>query len=82
MENYLFKTFFKQKKKGPDAVAQNVIKAVAKSDQSYQQSLDSSYATMSDTTFKALRRALPITRTKIDWNKIRNYKIGGDMSQK
>jgi len=67
---------------GPDAVAQNVIKAVAKSDQSYQQSLDSSYATMSDTTFKALRRALPITRTKIDWNKIRNYKIGGDMSQK
>jgi len=67
---------------GPDAIAQNIIKAVAKADQGYQQSLESSYATMSDTTFKALRRALPITRTKIDWNKIRNYKIGGDMSQK
>jgi len=66
----------------PDVVAKNIITQVAKADQVYQQSLDSSYQTMGETTFKALRRALPITRMKIDWNKIRNYKIGGDMSQK
>jgi len=66
----------------PEATAQNIIKAVAKADQAYQQSLDTSYQTMGETTFKALRRALPITRMKIDWNKIRNYKIGGEMSQK
>jgi len=66
----------------PDVIAKNVITQVSKSDQAYQQALDASYQTMGDTTFKALRRALPITRTKIDWNKIRNYKVGGEMSQK
>jgi capping protein alpha len=65
----------------PDAIAQAAQKAVAKADLGYQQSLDASYATMGDTTFKALRRALPITRQKIDWNKIKNYKIGQDVAK-
>jgi capping protein alpha len=66
----------------PSATASTVIKAIIKAEQAFHASLDTSYTTMGDTTFKALRRALPITRTKIDWNKIRTYKLGNEMSQK
>jgi len=67
---------------GNDATAQAALKQIAKAEQAFQQSLDTSYATMGDTTFKALRRKLPITQMKVDWNKIRNYKLGNDLSGK
>jgi len=60
----------------PDAVASAALKAIAKCEQTFQSQLDVNYNLMGDTTYKALRRTLPITRTKIDWQKIRNYKVG------
>jgi len=63
------------------ATAKEALKAITKAEQQFQESLDQSYRSMGDTTFKALRRALPITRTRIDWNKIKNYKIGGQMGK-
>jgi len=65
----------------PDAIASAALKEIAKVEQNFQEALDGSYRSMGDTTFKALRRALPITRTRIDWNKIKNYKIGGQMGK-
>jgi len=65
----------------PDVVASAALKAIAKVEAQYQSSLESSYATMGETTFKALRRALPIFRTKIDWAKIKNYKVANDMNK-
>jgi len=59
-------------------VGENVIKAIRKVEAEFQQALDQSYTTMGDTTFKALRRVLPITRQKIDWNKINNMRIGSE----
>jgi len=66
----------------PDATASAVLKTISKMELTFQQGLESSYSTMGDTTFKALRRHLPITKQRMDWNKLSAYKVGESMSGK
>jgi capping protein alpha len=63
----------------PEAFAANAIKAIAKAEQTLQQAVDASYATMGENTFKALRRALPISKQKINWALIRSYRLGSEV---
>jgi len=56
-----------------------LLKHIGKLEQDYQTALDHSYNTMGETTFKALRRVLPVTKEKVRWEKIRNYKLGSDV---
>jgi len=54
----------------PITSATKVLALVEKEEGEYQASLTETYQTMSEKTYKSLRRALPMTRSKMDWDKV------------
>lgn len=65
-----------------EGTAKEVVQVLSTVERDYQSAISDSYKTMSQTTFKALRRALPVTRTRVDWNKIAAYNIGTELKGK
>jgi len=58
------------------AFAQEVFKVIHKTETDFQNQLEQSYNQMSESTFKALRRILPITKERINWQKIHTMNLG------
>lgn len=56
-----------------------VITLIKKSEASFHAQLSDAYASLADDTFKSLRRALPKTRSKLDWAKIAGYRLGSEL---
>ncbi|WFD22587.1 F-actin-capping protein subunit alpha [Malassezia equina] len=60
----------------PDAI----LSAIHAYEQAYQDKLYNTTNLLRDHAFKALRRTLPITRQKIDWDKVVSYKLGSELA--
>ncbi|CAI2173101.1 1580_t:CDS:2 [Funneliformis geosporum] len=55
----------------PSAAAAAYVRLIGKAENECQTALNESYIELSENTFKSLRRALPLTRKKLDWDKVR-----------
>jgi capping protein alpha len=64
---------------GGGAGAGEVVKQIALAERRYQEDLNKAFASLSEGAFKALRRQLPVTRQKVEWEKISGYRLGQDI---
>jgi len=64
----------------PTPSAAKVLALIESEEGEYQTSLTETYRDMSEKTYKSLRRALPMTRSKMDWDKVLGYKLGAELS--
>ncbi|KAI6221130.1 F-actin-capping protein subunit alpha [Aphelenchoides besseyi] len=59
--------------------AKNVLAAIEKAESHFENAVLQNYNVMSDNTFKMLRRRLPITRSKFDWQNCHSYRIAQEI---
>ncbi|KAL7714138.1 F-actin-capping protein subunit alpha [Entamoeba marina] len=58
-----------------EVTAKNIIKAISDNEAQLHTQMDQLFSTMNDSTFKALRRQLPVTKTKMNWANIQSQKM-------
>ncbi|PGH27709.1 hypothetical protein AJ80_00496 [Polytolypa hystricis UAMH7299] len=60
--------------------ADAVIKRIATAERGQQEQLSDAFTRLSEGAFKGLRRQLPVTRQKVEWEKVGGYRLGQDIS--
>jgi hypothetical protein len=61
------------------ASASSIVREITVTEKKYQEELNKGFNNLSEGAFKGLRRQLPITRQKIEWDKIAGYRLGQDI---
>ncbi|POY72029.1 hypothetical protein BMF94_4944 [Rhodotorula taiwanensis] len=64
---------------GATPLPEAVVASIKSSESSFQRQLGETYGELSDATFRNLRRALPKTRSKLDWDRAAGYKLGREL---
>ncbi|KAJ5822387.1 WASH complex F-actin capping protein alpha subunit [Penicillium robsamsonii] len=60
--------------------AESIVSRIAAAERDYQEALNRAFVQTSEGAFKGLRRQLPITRQKVEWEKVGGYRLGQDIS--
>jgi len=55
--------------------ASEVVRQIALAERKYQEDLNRAFTSLNEGAFKGLRRQLPVTRQKVEWEKISSYKV-------
>jgi len=61
----------------PATLAKSVVESIKKLEHGYHDQISDNINNMNASSYKSLRRQLPITGSLIDWDKIGNIKMGG-----
>jgi len=61
------------------ASATAIVREITGAEKKYQEEVNKGFNNLSEGAFKGLRRQLPITRQKIEWDKIAGYRLGQDI---
>ena len=56
-----------------------IVRQIATLEKTYQEELNRGFVDLNETSFKGLRRQLPVTRQKVEWEKVAGYKLGSDL---
>ena len=56
-----------------------ILSRIAAAERDYQEELTRAFSRLAEDAFKGLRRQLPITRQKVEWDKVGGYKLGQDI---
>ncbi|OOF98875.1 hypothetical protein ASPCADRAFT_204587 [Aspergillus carbonarius ITEM 5010] len=64
----------------PSVDAGAIISKIAAAERDYQEELNRTFVNTAEGAFKGLRRQLPITRQKVEWEKVGGYRLGQDIS--
>jgi len=56
-----------------------LIRQLAAQEKKYQEELNRGFSALSEGAFKSLRRQLPVTRQKVEWEKVGTYRLGQDI---
>ncbi|EAS36043.3 F-actin-capping protein subunit alpha [Coccidioides immitis RS] len=60
--------------------AETIVRRIAAAEREHQQELNEAFGRLAEGAFKGLRRQLPITRQKVEWEKVGGYRLGQDIA--
>jgi len=63
----------------PSGNGASIAREISTAEKKYQEELNRGFTNLSEGAFKGLRRQLPVTRQKIEWDKVAGYRLGQDI---